>query len=98
MLLTLTWPAKRPSTSTTNGYVVPRRAARFSLRTRAGNVVGRASPPGGTVASQGESQVALRRRASRQARASARRNGRSVTTGLVPDISWFGQARPGTEV
>src|SRR5690349_14367651 len=98
MLLTLTWPAKTPSTSTTKGYVVPSLAAFFSRRTRARNVVGRASPPGGTVASQGESQIRLRLRTSRQAEASPTRSGRSVTRGSVPDISVFGHALPGIEL
>ena len=70
MLLTVICPANRPSTSIANGYVAPARACLCSRRTSDRNVVGRAAGPGGTVASHGRSQAALRRRASRQARAS----------------------------
>ena len=83
MLLTVTWPANRPSTSIAKGYVVPARACRCSRRTSCRNVDGRASPPGGTVASHGTSQAALRCRASRQARASDDASGRSVTSPRV---------------
>jgi hypothetical protein len=70
MLLTVTCPANSPETSTTKGYVVPARACRCRRHTSARNVEGRASEPGGTVASQGLSQAAFRRRASRHAAAS----------------------------
>ena len=59
---------------------MPARACRSSRRTSCRNVVGRASPPGGTVASHGTSQAALPRRAVRQACASAYVSGRSVTS------------------
>ena len=52
MLLTVTWPANRPSTSIANGSVVPWRAARASRRTRVRKVTGRGGEPGGAVASQ----------------------------------------------
>ena len=71
MLLTVTWPAKRPSTSIANG--MPETLAGVpvaSAPTRVRNVAGRSLPPGGTVASHGSSHAALRRRTARQARAS----------------------------
>src|SRR4051794_11408745 len=80
MLLTVTWPANRPSTSIANGYVVPCRACLASRRTSCLKLVGRASPPGGTVASQCTSQAALRWRARRHASWSPTVNGRSVTS------------------
>ena len=66
MLLTVTWPANRPPTSIANGSVTPARACLSSRRTSWRKRVGRASPPGGTVASHGTSQAALRCRARRQ--------------------------------
>src|SRR3954471_13087095 len=90
MLLTVTWPANRPSTSTANGKVWPWRACRDSRRTSCLKLVGRASPPGGTVASHGTSQAALRCRARRQASWSEVASGRSVT-------SWS-TSRPGHSV
>src|SRR3954466_5798036 len=80
MLLTVTWPAKCPSTSTANGEVWPCRACFESRRTSCLKLVGRASPPGGTVASQGTSQAALRCRARRQASWSVVASGRRVTS------------------
>src|SRR4051794_4737106 len=80
MLDTVTWPTKRPATSMARGYAVPCRAARRSRRTSARNVVGRRSPPGGTVASHGRSQAALRWRAARHPAASAADSGRTVTS------------------
>src|SRR3954453_10270857 len=79
MLLTVTWPANRPSTSTANGNVAPCRACFDSLRTSCLKLVGRASPPGGTVASHGTSHAALRCRARRQASWSLVARGRGVT-------------------
>ena len=79
MLLTVSWPAKEPSTSTAKGYVVPARAALRSRLTRARKVLVRGSAPGGTVASQRTSQAALRCRAERQAAASETASGRRVT-------------------
>ena len=64
MLLTVSWPANRPSTSTANGQRRARpRLPVAAAATSCGSVVGRASPPGGTVASHGTSQAALRCRA-----------------------------------
>src|SRR4051812_11118610 len=88
MLLTVTCPANRPSTSIANGYVVPWRACFASRRTSDLKLAGRASPPGGTVASHGTSQAALRCRARRQASASEAASGRSVTS---PSTSRTGQ-------
>src|SRR4051812_26996055 len=80
MLLTVTWPANRPSTSTAKGNVSPCRACLDNRRTSCLKLVGRASPPGGTVASQGTSQAAFRCRARRHASWSAVDSGRSVTS------------------
>src|SRR3954447_21982764 len=80
MLLTVTWPANRPSTSPANGNVAPWRACFESRRTSCLKLVGRASPPGGTVASHGTSHAALRCRARRHASWSVTDRGRSVTS------------------
>src|SRR4051794_38754475 len=94
MLDTVTWPAKRPSTSIAKGYAVPCRAALRSRFTSERNVVGRASPPGGTVASHGRSQAALRWRAARHSAASRDDSGRTVTS---PERSVTGHAAPGLD-
>src|SRR5690349_13509020 len=80
MLLTVTWPAKPPSTSIANGNVAPCRDWRERRRTSCLKLVGLASPPGGTVASHGTSHAAFRWRARRQASWSLVASGRRVTS------------------
>ena len=61
MLLTVTCPAKWPSTSIAKGYVVPSPGLPVAAAAPAsGTTPGAPSEPGGTVASHGRSQAALR--------------------------------------
>ena len=81
MLPTVSWPANRPSYSTTHGSVMPRRASRRIVLTIAmyGPRLVWYSGVSGLVGSHGRSQSALRTLASRHGRASLAASGRSET-------------------
>ncbi len=79
MLVTVSCPANTSSTVTANGSARRSRACRRRSRTSARKVRGAEVSPGGTVASQGRSHSALRRRTSFQALASPIDSGRSPT-------------------
>src|SRR5690349_10906779 len=94
-LLTVTWPAKRPPTSMTNGRHWPSLAwwSRDRVTTRYDD--GRGAAPGGTVASHGRSHSWLRARTACHSSASDLRSARTTTPS---DSSRAGQPGAGLMV